>query len=128
MAPVIVGWATTVATCTGVPPLLVPAFVVTTALRTPRFCGIVVKVTVSCVVVALDTMPTAGLAAPENVTVLAAKVDEKFEPAMVMVEVVPVTGAILVVLGVMVGTAARKENWETPGIPPACSFEVRPVP
>lgn len=73
--------ATTVATLTAVP--LGRVFVVTDAFKLPAAVGLVVMVTVSCVVVAEDTLPTGP---PVKVTELLPATGSKPKPLITSVE------------------------------------------
>lgn len=97
--------ATTVATFTAVP--LGRVFVVTDAFKLPAAVGLVVSVTVNCVVLADDTVPTGP---PVNVTVLLLAVGSKPKP--LMTNVVPfkarlVSAVVTTGLTVATCTAAK---------------------
>src|SRR5437868_7950237 len=92
---VLVTTGVTVATCTAAP-LLTP-LVVTTAVRLPAVAGLVLNVTVSEVVVAAVTVPTAPSL---NVTVLFAAVGSNPKPLIVTVVAL---AASEVTLGVTTG-------------------------
>ena len=97
---VTVGAGTMVATCTAAP--LVPPYEVTIAVNAPVLVGFVENVTVSCVVVAAETVPNAPRFAPKvSKTELPAAVVSNPEPAMINVAVELM--ARLAVLRVTVG-------------------------
>ena len=90
----------TVATCTAEP--LLTEFVVTTAVKVPALVGVVPKVTVSAVLLALVTVPTAPSL---KVTALFAAVGSKPKPLMVTVVALAARLVVLeVTTGVMVAT------------------------
>ena len=91
---------TTLATCTALP--LLRLLVVTTAVRFPTVVGLVEKVTVSKLAVAVVTVPTTPLL---KVTVLFAAVVENPNPLMVIVgEFAPRFAVLLVMIGITLAT------------------------
>lgn len=94
LAELLVITGVTVATCTAAPEL-VTLFVVTIAVSAPAVLGGVVKVTVSCVAVAAETLPTAR---PLKSTVLLPGVVLKPKPSMVIVPALAARSAVLLVI------------------------------
>jgi hypothetical protein len=91
---------TTLATCTALP--LLRLLVVTTAVRFPTVVGLVEKVTVSKLAVAVVTVPTTPLL---KVTVLFAAVEENPNPLIVIVaEFAPRFAVLLVMTGITLAT------------------------
>ena len=103
---------TTLATCTALP--LLRLLVVTTVVRFPTVVGLVDKVTVSKLAVAVVTVPTTPLL---KVTVLLAAVVENPNPLMVIVaEFAPRFAVLLVMTGITLAICA--------GVPLAREFVV----
>ncbi len=119
----------TVATCVGDP--LLAEFVVTTAVKLPAAVGLVVRLTVKVVSVALVTFPTAPLL---NVTRLFAAVGSKPTPLIVSVvasafslseELPTTTGTTLATCTAVTPLAMPPEVTIAVKLPPVCGFVVK---